>query len=197
MLGLQSISIGIECNFVPDGRHDRCATKRRSGAGALNKASCDSGAVYSSRITSWAIARCLVAKLFDYVLAVWLRLEVSGSSHELLAEIKENLEQDYQIIEFSGIENPECKEDGQLTVSLRLQVTFNEWQMQGDEPSQEALGKLDAELTAYLETSYQVSYLQILDDALTSHLLAEREEPEQRGFPEAHHCDPAEDEPQS
>ncbi len=65
-----------------------------------------------------------------------------------------------------------------------LQVTFNELQIDGDDPTEKALDELDGELRAYLEASYPVSHLEILDDALTSYMLAEWDEAEERKYPE-------------
>ena len=46
--------------------------------------------------------------------------------------------------------------------------------MDDTEPTEEALGELDRELRSFLEAKYQVDYMELLDDALTSYLLAER-----------------------
>jgi hypothetical protein len=125
-----------------------------------------------------------VAKSYDYVLAVWLRLTVSRAAPEFLEELREYLEAEYQIIKLEVVDESESGGEGELTFSLQLQLTFDESQMDGDDPTEEAIGELDGQLRAYLEAKYPVSYLEILDDALTSYLLAEREEPEERKYPE-------------
>ena len=116
-----------------------------------------------------------MAKWYDYVLAVWLRLEIASDTLELQDELREYLEAEYQIIKLEIIEESE-EDEGEITISLQLQVTFDESQMGGDEPTEEALGALGRELRAYLEAKYQVTYMELLDDALTSYLLAERED---------------------
>ena len=119
-----------------------------------------------------------MAKTYDYALTVWLRLELSCAAPELLVELQEYLEAEYQIRKLEVFEDAESDVEGELTVSLQLQLTFDESQMDRDEPTDEALGELRGELGAYLEAKYQVNYLQLLDDGLTSYLLDEREEPE-------------------
>lgn len=135
-----------------------------------------------------------MAKVYDYVLAVWLRLEVSCAAPDLLVELREYLEAEYQVIKLEVVEEPESDVEGELTVSSQLQLTFDESQMDGDDPTAEAIGELDGALRAYLEAKYQVSHLEILDDALTSYLLAERDEPEQRKYPEPKQRDLTDDE---
>jgi hypothetical protein len=125
-----------------------------------------------------------MAKLYDYVLAVWLRLAASCAAPEFLEELREYLEVEYQIIKIEVVEESEPSEEGELAISLQMQLTFDESQMDGDDPTEEALGKLDRELRTYIDAKYQENHLEILDDALTSYLLAEREEPEQRKYPE-------------
>src|SRR5207244_460956 len=115
-----------------------------------------------------------------YVLAVWLRLAVSCAAPQLLIELQEYLEAEYHIIRLELVEESDPDAEDELTVSLQLQLTFDRSQMDRDDPTEEALGELDTELRAYLEAKYQVNYLEILADALTSHLLAEWEEPELR-----------------
>ncbi len=118
-----------------------------------------------------------VAKSYDYVLAVWLRLGYSRTPPELLVELREYLETEYQVIKIEIVEESENEED-ELTVSMQLQLNFNESQMDGEDPTDEAIGEFDGELKTFLEAKYQVNSQEILDDALTSYLLAEWEEPE-------------------
>jgi hypothetical protein len=125
-----------------------------------------------------------VAKSYDYVLAVWLRIAVSRPAMGLLEEFREYLEAEYQIIKLEVVDEPEYGGEGELTFSLQMQLTFDESQMDGHDPTEEALGKLDGELRAYLGAKYPVRHLEILDDALTSYPLAERDEPEVRKYPE-------------
>jgi hypothetical protein len=135
-----------------------------------------------------------VTKAYDYVLAVWMRLAVPHAAPDILEELREYLEAEYQVIKLEVVEEPESDVEGELTVSLRLQLTFDESQMDGDDPTDEAIGELDCALRAYLEAKYQVSHLEMLDDALTSYLLAERDEPEQRKYPEPKQRDLTDDE---
>lgn len=117
-----------------------------------------------------------MAKSYDYVLAVWLRLQVTGDARALQDEMREYLESEYQINKLEVVEESDCEAEDEVTVSLQLQLTFVESQMDSDEPTEEALGEVDRELRAYLEAKYHVNYMEILDDALTSYLLAERED---------------------
>ena len=159
-----------------------------------------------------------MARWYFYVLAVWLRLDVSSAAPELLvelreylealdftgdvhpdlprllAELREYLEDEYQVEKLEGIEEPEAGTENEVTVSLQLQWSFDESQMDGDEPTGEAIGELDRELRAYLEASYPVKYLDILDDSPNSYLLDEWEEPEQRKYPEPKQRDLTDDE---
>ena len=45
-----------------------------------------------------------MARMYDYVLAVWLRLEVSCAVPELLVELREYLEAEYVIIKLTVVE---------------------------------------------------------------------------------------------
>jgi cell fate (sporulation/competence/biofilm development) regulator YlbF (YheA/YmcA/DUF963 family) len=135
-----------------------------------------------------------VAKFYDYVLAVWLRLAASRAAPELLEELREYLEAEYQIIKLEVVEESEPGGDGELAISLQIQLTYDESQMDGDDPTEEALGELDRELRHYIDAKYRVNHLEILDDALTSYLLAERDEPEQRKYPEPKQRDLTDDE---
>jgi cell fate (sporulation/competence/biofilm development) regulator YlbF (YheA/YmcA/DUF963 family) len=119
---------------------------------------------------------------------------VPRAAPDFLEELQRYLETEYQVIKLEIVEEAESNVEGELTVSSQLQVTFDESQMDGDDPTEEAIGKLDGELRAYLEAKYQVNHLEILDDALTSYLLAEREEPEQRKYPEPKQRDLTDDE---
>lgn len=109
-------------------------------------------------------------------------------------ELRGYLEAEYQIANFEVVEESESDVEGELTFSLQLQLTFDESQMDGDDPTDEAIGELDGELRAYVEAKYQVNHLEILDDALTSYLLAERDEPEERKYPEPKQRDLTDDE---
>ena len=129
-----------------------------------------------------------MAKHYDYVIDVSMRLKPKDTAPQSLDELKEFLQEEYQIIESNRVKDilgfdPNELEEGvreadERTVSLQLQVTFAESQMDGDEPTDEALEKLHDELTAYLETKYQVDFLELLDDALTSYLLSAWEDDE-------------------
>jgi hypothetical protein len=123
---------------------------------------------------------------YDYVIQVSMRLKTKDTAPKSLDELKEFLQEEYQIIESNcvsdilGFDPNELDEKGEgedeLAASLQLQVTFAESQMDGDEPTDEALEELHAELTAYLESRYEVDCLELLDDALTSFLLSEWED---------------------
>ena len=121
--------------------------------------------------------------VYDYVLAVWLRLEASGTAPELLEGLREYLEHEYQVNKLELVEE-ESEVEGEITVSLQLLLSFYESQMDGDEPTEEAIGRVGKELRSHLETRYCVNHCETMDDALTSYLLAVREEPELRKYPE-------------
>ncbi len=55
-------------------------------------------------VISGAREVCPVARMYDYVLAVWLRLEVSCAVPELLVELREYLEAEYVIIKLTVVE---------------------------------------------------------------------------------------------
>ncbi len=102
--------------------------------------------------------------------------------------MKEYLGEQYVISESSTVKdmlgfdpdelNDEDQAEDELTATLQVQMAFTESQMDDDEPTEEALAELHAELTAYLEAKYQVEDLELLDDGLNSYLLGEREEDE-------------------
>jgi hypothetical protein len=132
-----------------------------------------------------------MGKWYDYVIPVSMRLKMRGDATGTLDELKEYLQEEYQIIESSHAnrvmealgfdlkELAEEDEEGELTADLELQMAFAESQMDdvdGVEPSEEALEELHDELTAYLEAKYEVILLELLNDALNFYLLGEREE---------------------
>ena len=119
-----------------------------------------------------------MATVYDYVLAVWLRLDVSCATPGLALELREYLDAEYQIIKLEVVEEPESDAKGEVTVSLQLQTVFDESQMEGYYPTDKATGDLDREFRAYLESKYAVNYLEIMEEAGTSYLLAERGESE-------------------
>ncbi len=61
-----------------------------------------------------------MAKSYDYKLAVWLRLEVSCTAPELLVELQEYLEAEYQIIKLEIVE--ESESDARANASNLLQL---------------------------------------------------------------------------
>ena len=118
-----------------------------------------------------------MALLYDYALAIWLRLELEGEPPILAAQLREYLEAEYHIRELEVTEAESVDRTvGEVTVSLQLQLTFSSSQMDDDEPSDETLGDLDRELRAYFEARYTVNCMELMDDALTSYLLAEWED---------------------
>ena len=125
-----------------------------------------------------------MATQYVYVLAVWLRLKIDVAEQEWLADLQEYLEAEYCVTKLDAVDDSESESEGERTLSLQLQMTFEQSEMDDGEPTDAALGKLDGELRGYLEAKYRVSHLDILDDALTSYLLAEEEVTEERRYPE-------------
>ena len=129
-----------------------------------------------------------MAKWYDYVIEVAMRLKTKDATPKSVDALKEYLGEQYVISESSmakdmlGFDpdelNDEDQTEDELTATLQVQTAFTESQMDDDEPTEEALEELHAELTAYLEAKYQVEDLELLDDGLNSYLLGEREEDE-------------------
>ena len=127
-----------------------------------------------------------MAKWYDYVIEVAMRLKTKDATPKSLDALKEYLGEEYVISQSSmakdmlGFDPDELNDEGQaedeLTATLQVQMAFTESQMEDDEPTEEALAELHAELTAYLEAKYQVEDLELLDDGLNSYRLGEREE---------------------
>ena len=83
-------------------------------------------------------------------------------------ELKEFLQERYLVDDFSL----DLNKSDELEVTLQWQETFAESEMvDGEQPTEEALAELDRELTAYLETKYEVEHLELDEDAPTSFLL--------------------------
>lgn len=120
-----------------------------------------------------------MATHYVHVLAVWVRLETTVSKAKLSAGLQRHLEADYSIIKLEIVEDTAPQAIGTRTISLQLQLTFNESEVDDDEPTEDTLDKLNGELRRHLETKYRVSYLEILDDALTSYFLAKHEQPDE------------------
>lgn len=124
-----------------------------------------------------------MATYYVYVLQIWLRLRALSPEREWLADLQEYLVEEYGIHRIYSVDDSESIGNGDRTVSLQLQITFEESETDEGEPTDAALYKLHEELKEYLEAKYQVSYLSILDDALTSYLLAKEEVAESRQYP--------------
>lgn len=128
-----------------------------------------------------------MGKHYDYVIAVSMRLRMKDNAPNSLDDLKDFLQEQYPIsathsnrvkaaLGFDPAELDDESEEDELSALLDLQVTFAESQMDGDEPTDEALDELRDEVTAYLESKYEVDCLELLDDAFSSHLLAEWED---------------------
>jgi hypothetical protein len=133
-------------------------------------------------------------KFYNYALAVWIRLETSCGAPDLLAELQEYLESKYQIIKIEIVDESDSHTEGEHSVSLKLQLTFDDSRMDGEDPTAKAIGEVDGDWRAYLEARYQVNSLELMDDAPTSFLLDEWDEPEERKYPEPKQRDLTEDE---
>lgn len=112
-----------------------------------------------------------MAMHYDYLMEVWLHLELPDVTPEFEDELRDYLEAEFQVSELKIIEDEEASEKGEVEVSLRIQATFDQSQMDGDEPTEEAIAEFDDELRLYLEAKYQLAYFEVLDDAPGSYLL--------------------------
>ena len=125
-----------------------------------------------------------MAIVYDYVMGVWLRVALPRRAPEFEEELHEYLvESGFQINDLKMIEDDDGA-DGEVQVSTRIQLTFDESQMDGDEPTAEAVAEFGEELRTCLSSKYEVIYLDVMDDAPVSFLIATRDEPEPRKYPE-------------
>lgn len=126
-----------------------------------------------------------MSTIYDYVMAVWLELDLPNPAATFADELHDYLvESGFQINEFKVIEDDDDA-NGKVTVSLRIQLTFDDSQMYGDEPTSEAVAKFDQELRTCLSSKYEVNYLDVMDDSPHSCLLGKRDDPEPRKYPES------------
>ena len=122
-----------------------------------------------------------MAMWYDYVLAVWLRLEMEGDVSGLADELQKYLFDvgGFQVLKLEVMEASEDETEGEVEISLQIQFTFTETEMEeGEEPTEDAIAQVDTELRRHLEAKYEVAYLELMDDALTSYLLGEHEDDE-------------------
>lgn len=127
-----------------------------------------------------------MATIYDYVMAVWVCLESPPVAEEFGDELLEHLlEAGFQVNELKIVDDDEDRSDGEVQVSLRIQLTLAQSQMDCDEPTTEAVSEFDQELRTCLSSKYEVTYLDVMDDAPASFLIAKRDEPEPRKYPEA------------
>ncbi|MDA1014005.1 MAG: hypothetical protein O3A00_06080 [Planctomycetota bacterium] len=122
-----------------------------------------------------------MATYYDYVLAVWLRLEMEGDVSGLADELQEYLFEigGYQVLKLEVMEASEDETEGEVEISLQIQFTFTESEMEeGEEPTEDAIATVDTELRRHLEAKCEVAYLELMDDAGTSYLLGEHEDDE-------------------
>jgi hypothetical protein len=123
--------------------------------------------------------------IYDYLMAVWLRIELPQPSPEFEDELHEHLlEGGFHVNKLEIVDEDEDRSNGEHQVSLQIQLTLDESQMDGDEPTAEAVAEFDDELRTCLSAKYQVNHLDVMDDALTSFLIAKREDNEARKYPE-------------
>ena len=126
-----------------------------------------------------------MALWYDYVIEFVVRLKNKDGSVPSLDALKEYLGEQYAISESRSVVaalgfdpdelNDENETEDGLTATLQVQMAFTDSQMDDDEPTEDALADLHAELTAYLVDKYQVENLELLDDGLNSYRLGERE----------------------
>lgn len=127
-----------------------------------------------------------MATIYDYVMAVWVCLESPPVAEEFGDELLEHLlEAGFQVNELKIVDEDEDRPAGEVQVSLRIQLTLEQSQMDGDEPTTEAVNEFDQELRTCLSSKYEVTYLDVMEDAPASFLIATRDEPEPRKYPEA------------
>lgn len=121
-----------------------------------------------------------MAKWYHFSLTVWLRLKVSGDASQLVEELQEHLAHDYSVSELKLIE-AEFTEladgaPGEREFSFQLGMSFNESQVEFGDPTEEAIDELDNELTNYVASKFPLTYLETLDDALTTFFLGESDD---------------------
>lgn len=135
-----------------------------------------------------------MSTVYDYQIAVWLCLELAEVPAEFDDELREHLlEADFQVNDLKVIEDAE-RSNGEVQVSLRIQLTLDESEMDGDEPTSEAVAEFDEELRSCLSSKYVVIHLDVMDDSPYSCLLGEREEADARRYPEPKQRDLRDDE---
>jgi len=116
--------------------------------------------------------------IYDYVMAVWLHIELPQLAPEFEDELREHLlEAGFQVNKLEIVDNDDDGAKGEVQVSLQIQLTLDESQMDGDEPTAEAVAEFDEELRTCLTSKYEVTYLEVMDDAPASFLIAERDDP--------------------
>ena len=126
-----------------------------------------------------------MAPIYDYVMAVWLRIELPLPASEFEDELGEHLlEGGFQVNKLEVVDEDAEPSNGEIQVSLRIQLTLDEAQMHGAEPTAEAIAEFDEELRTCLSSKYEVAYLDVMDDAPASFLIAERDDPEPQKYPE-------------
>lgn len=120
-----------------------------------------------------------MATIYDYVMAVWLRVELSQVPADFEEELHEHLlDAGFQVNQLKIIDGDGAGPEGEVEVSLRIQLTLDASRMNGDEPTDEAVAEFDEELRTCLSSKYEVNYLDVMDDSPYSCLLGEREEPD-------------------
>ena len=126
-----------------------------------------------------------MAKWYDYVIEVSMRLKMKDAAPKSLEALREYLEDRYTIREPRSVADAlgfgpdelsdEDEAEDELLATVQLQTVFTESQMDDGEPTEEALEGFYDELMTYLEATYQVESLVLLDDGFNSFLLGEHE----------------------
>lgn len=111
----------------------------------------------------------------DYSMTVWLRLKSPTGAEGVEGALAEILGQNHLVSKIERIEDEEDEAGvgNVLTYSFQAQISFEESECCDDEPNEAAIAVYEDEWTALLSSRFQVVSLEVLDDALTSFLIAE------------------------
>lgn len=114
---------------------------------------------------------------YAYSLTVWLRLSPDHSvkPSKFHKSVEHLLKDTLGIFDVERVKEPGFPDE--YSYSFQYSATFDSSEMdEEEEPSENAIEELTNELTEFLKEHFDVTFLEILDDALTSFLQEKWEE---------------------
>lgn len=112
-----------------------------------------------------------MGKYYLFALAVWLEVKLPKPSRRWLKDLEEHLFDEFTVSRFKRLDQEASAPQDGKQVSFQIQESFNEDEVEEDEPTEDAIFRLSQQLREHLQSHYEVISLEIMDDSPNSYLL--------------------------